>query len=734
MVIGHCVVALDVAVPVVRPVIGLVVLMGVPMWAVAGALRGPEATARWLYALGLAVLGSMVLGLAMNELLPLVGIDDPLRAHWLAVPSTVIDVGLLIWRRDAVRWRVRRPRLDGLTALALLGLVLAVVGAIRLNNGADSAVAVCALALAGAALGGLFLRTRSDTPRDARVLYLVSLTLLLATSLRGWYTTGHDIQKEYLVFQLTFDPGRWQMSNFPDPYNACLSLNVLPTVFADFTGISGPLLAKTVPQLIFAALPVVLFLLSVRLVRRSAALLGTLVTITFPTFAVDMPYMVRQEVAFLFLALLFLAGTETACSVRWSRRAVTLAVLGVVLSHYSTSYLMVITLGMGWALWHALRMLLRRLGQDPPEDPPRMLSFGPFAVAAVAVMVWVGPLTHTGGHLGTVLGDAAGGLVGSSSTSVSSDLAATIIPIATEAPQTRLDHYSKTQLELAQPERAAGELLPVTHAQAYPRMAPNVTRSSTPVGRALDAMAVPAATVNGIFQSIFGKAIQLALLLGLLIVLKDRGTRGWFTIEYQVLSLATFVALALATVVPGLSVEYGIYRAFQQALFVLAPVVAVGCWAIFRRLGPAVRPLLVAGYIAYFSTMTGVLGATLGVGLPQIHLDNTGDYFTTYYGTDQDAVAARWTAAQYPSTVVVGEYAGSRLMQFLPGVTLDRDRLYPGRVPRTGWIFLDSDIVDHGISVSSVAGGDRATYVYPAELVRAHRNLVYSNGSDEVYR
>ena len=71
------------------------------------------------------------------------------------------------------------------------------------------------------------------------MLALVATSLLLATSLRGWYITGHDIQAEFLAFQLTNGAQHWRWARCENAYNACLSVNILPTVLAQTTGLSG---------------------------------------------------------------------------------------------------------------------------------------------------------------------------------------------------------------------------------------------------------------------------------------------------------------------------------------------------------------------------------------------------------------------------------------------------------------------------------------------------------------
>ena len=198
-----------------------------------------------------------------------------------------------------------------LLVAAALAVVLAVFGTNRLNNGASGHVTLIALAIV--ALVGVFsVRWRRFTRESviSAVIYLVSLALLLTTSLRGWYVTGHDIQQEYLVFQLTEVHGRWSMAYFQDPYNACLSITILPTELGQIINVDNPYVYKLFFQLIFALCPVLAYAIARRHFNRRISTLSVAYFVGFPTFFTDTPFLNRQQIALLFVAAGLLAATN----------------------------------------------------------------------------------------------------------------------------------------------------------------------------------------------------------------------------------------------------------------------------------------------------------------------------------------------------------------------------------------------------------------------------------------
>ena len=89
-------------------------------------------------------------------------------------------------------------------------------------------------------------------------------------------------------------------------------MNILPTVLAQTTGLSGVLVFKVAAAAGVRARPGADLPALAALPRPRLALVAATFTIAFPTFFTDMPYLVRQEVAFFFLALMLLAATEPA--------------------------------------------------------------------------------------------------------------------------------------------------------------------------------------------------------------------------------------------------------------------------------------------------------------------------------------------------------------------------------------------------------------------------------------
>lgn len=751
--VANAVVALGIDVPLLRPVAGFVALLLVPGLVLDAALRARivRPVERVLYVVGGLVLGILVVALVLNYVGFRVGIDRPLAPLPMAVVGFVVDAALLAWRGSALaqpsaaplgRWLVRPlGRGEAPAALAVMSTVVAVIGAVRLNNGADGWVAFAGLALATAALVWLVVARTHTWTADAVTIFAASATLLLGTSLRSWFVIGHDILREYAFFQLTFDAAHWNIGAFPDPYNACLSVTLLPAVVAGFTGLPGAVVFKCLLQLVFALVPVGTYVFGRRLLPRRLAVAATFMVIAFPTFWADMPFLVRQEIAFLFLVLALLAATQQGWTHR-QRFALSAAMaIGVVLSHYSTSYILVMTLGLSLAALAVRRFVEARRGVERRAQRRVLVSLPMFGVLVAVLFAWTVPITHTSGHFTSVMADTVAAVIHPGTTAESSDLRYALLPFGGASQQQRLDDYTRSTLDSTRHARKQGVFEPLTRADD-PQVAAQEKVAATPLGQVLhSATGLGLDKLNGLSRDLVARLLQLLLLVGVVaLVLRRRETHGIPT-EMKWLSIGAVGALALNVLLPGLSVEYGVLRAFQQALLIVAPLTVIGALVAFGWWHRRAQNLAITFSVVALLVLSGVVAQLLGGSPAQLHLANSGPYFDAYYRVDQDRAGTAWVARHLDGRPHEGVRTVSTDRTTLAdlsnqrGGTFDRtdDSVYPTLVRKDATVLVRSTTVSTG-RAQILIGGDLISYLYPMALLDRTKDRLYDNGAVRVYR
>jgi uncharacterized membrane protein len=739
-------------------VAGLVVFVVIPVAVIHQRvdLRADTGTARFAYALGLDLLGLILVPLALNTVLPWVGLDHPLAPAPLAAAGWVVGLLLLAWRRETplatvgelrdLLGRAGRAPVEAGQLLGVLAVLAAVLGAVRLNNGAGGGLALLAIFLGAAALLVALLRREGGHGRDARIIFLVAAALLLATSLRGWGITGHDIQAEYLAFRLSDGAQHWQMSALPSAYNACLSVTILPTVLAQTLGLPGTVVFKVLLQLVFALVPVLTYLYGRRLVGRRAGLTAAALTVAFPTFFTDMPYLVRQEIAFFFLALVLLVITEPGRS-RWGARGLVLLFgLGVLVSHYSTTYVLLLAVGVALVA-AAVAAVVRRLRHRPGPDPePVGAALVHPLVAAVllgATLAWAGPITHTGGHARDVLQETIDAITGNGESGPgSSDTSYALFSGADSSPRHRMNMFVQATLQYRDtyippaervfPHPGPAELRPALH---RPETAP-----LTPVGSAMDAVGLDPVTAATAAK--YGGAVlfQLLVLLGLVWVLL-RLFRRTLSHEVAVLAAGSMVALGLIVVIPNLSVDYGVLRAFQQTLLVTAPMLAMGLWLALRpleRKPRASHAVAVGVPVLLLLLLSGALPALAGGYQPRIAMANAGNYYDRFVASDAETRAIAWLftvdhADPDNTRLIASRNLNVRLLSLSDNRAPISDRLYPTVLSRDAYVFVDSQVLREGTSTVFYTG-DLLTYTYPLAELDERLDLLYAGPDARVYR
>lgn len=728
-----------------RAVIGFPVAVVLPGAIAMRALRITHRTGwNWLLcAVTLSLAGLLGIGVFLG-LLPGGGLTTIGSLLALDLLIAALAVLAVLCKR---RWPVAcaRPALrllpsggagsgTGIVAVALgaAAVILTVLGAERLNAGGGGALTATGLAVAAAALiAAVMAGHRHCVTAAATGVYLAALAVLLATSLRGIGVTGHDIKVEYRVMVDTLDSGTWQHpARLFVGYNSCLSITVLPAFLARLLGLAALDVYRVCFQVLFATVPVGVFLLARRRLPGGTAVCAAVLFIAFPTFINDMPMLNRQEIALIFFVLLVGALLDVH-SPRWQRAILfVIAAAGMAVSHYTSTYTTAALLMIGWAL-RLRRLPLPRTG-SAIRPPRRVLAFGRAAVVVTLMAVAWAVVSGSAATFGTGIYEAADATIDRAS--VDSD--STRYSLIAEKRLTDSEALAKYAGAVRQGNSVPHEAPPPP--ECAPRLLPADTLGMTGAGTVLSRAGVPPQQLNDAARGAAVLLFQAGSIAGCAILWRRRREA---TEALAHLAAGSLALLAVAVVAPQLTDSYGLLRLYQQFLVLLAPLVMLSItvpvgWLLARA--PRARRLTaaIAGTVAVSCLLTtsGLIPQLIGGYTPQLHLNNAGPYFRAYYTDQGDISVARWMRQHlHPGAWVVTDTRDTINLRSLTHL-YPQEGLVPGAVPSDAYVGLTTVDGDAGVAVGVAVIGDRVLrYTFPVACVATDRPLVYEAAGRRVY-
>ena len=665
-------------------------------------------------------------GLAVDLAGPLVGVAAPLRTGPLLAGLEIICLALLAASARApsdvaIPWR----SLTGRTRCAwpVLVALAAAAGALRLNSGHGNAIAAIALAACAVILvAGLVFASRLDTTLLAVTLYAAELATMWSYSLRGNLVYGFDIATEYYDLQQAVATGIWYTAHRGDAYGAMLSVTVMPAELHFLSGVPALLVLKVVYPMIGALFPVAIFYLARRVLSARWAFAAAAFFVMQASFAQELPAIARQEIALVLFAALLAAMLESSVP-RWPRWAlVVLLGLAMVTAHYSTTYVAITVIGLAVAL----QWLASRIRRDIPAIT------GAFAVAFLVCLAgafaWYGPVTHSAASALLQLGHSlkANGL------DVLPNRAAGQSPVAA---------YLQGNTATPMPPGQYARLVHSSYAANVHYVTPLPDAGLPRYALRGSAPPVPPVTWPAASGALdLGSVIvqQLVYLLGAVGALFMVVWRRTPVLARQVglLALATVFLLTLIRLSGTLADTYNQERALLQSTAVLAVALF---WLVqrlagrrrWRQAGAAV--VAAAALTVMFLTTSGLAGVLLGGGTAT-NLANSGEDFERYYVTAPELSSARWLgAAVRPGQLVYADRYAQLPLDAVAGINRGLlGDVTPLTISQHAWVYASRANVVDGRG-RALYDDHTVTYVFPAAFLDANYDLVYTDGSSEVF-
>jgi uncharacterized membrane protein len=716
------------------------------------------------FSIALSILLLMVAGLAVNTILPFFGMAHPLTAGPLLIAFDVLVYLLLIlafvFKKESPLEILKRKGTGWFfITISCLYPILACLGAISLNNGGSNILIMIAYGMTALIIPVMIWKSdKLDPSVPAFTLFMMALSFLLMNSMRGWFITGHDILLEYHVFTLVSNAHLWSMALYQDPYMACLSITILPVYLQNLLHVSGTYVFKFFFQFLGALGVVAVYYLSREYVSDMVAFLAGFVYISFPTFMTDMAFLNRQGIALIFFGLLLFVILGTEYFSKWQRTSLlVLLALGMVLSHYSTSYVAVAIFAGAYIVNRIVRFLMRRerptwlsrstdrLRHKHVYQNPLLLTL-PFIILLLAIIVlWSSVITKTS----TNVSDTVQQIVASIEHPFVNELHSgadqySLIKSAQPTLQQQFDQFIQEDVQVAYATTPASNLFPLSQTQQYPTpIVPEPAIPITQLGKNIvSATHIALGAFYVAIKNIYADMIQVLILFGIIAFLMGYAFRKNLLRhvpgEYIALSVSGLAVLAGQTLLPSSAVVYGLLRLVQQDLMFLAlPIILIALSVSSILFSSAKKQLLfcAAIFLLFFLILSGFIPELTGGARPALPLNNYGFYYDAYYTHAQEISSIDWLAHNAdPNLAIQSDIYFSNVKILAYSNIAPLTGLLPEITQQDSYVYLNYNNVTTQTVIQDVGGSDIFYYHFPVNFLDANKDLIYNNDGSRIYQ
>lgn len=317
-----------------------------------------------LFSVGLSLVLLMLVGSLMNELYPLIGVKPLATLPMVITFSVVVGVLCAIDLRSNKELvsaiNLTRRKLLICLPIFLLPL-LSIVGAMYANiSGSYLLLQILIVAISVAFIllvfsKGLLARVGAQELYPLAV-FTIALALLFHTSLLSRYLVGYDVNIESHFAELTTVASYWDKT-LPYDYNSMLSVTILPTIYSRLLNMDLTWVFKILYPVFFAFVPLGLYQIYQKKMGQTTAFLAIFFFLASSTFYdVEMVSLGRQMIAELFFVLLLYLLLFDEKIHSWKRNMLFIIFgLGLIVSHYSLSFLFAFFLLFAWIFSRVVR-------------------------------------------------------------------------------------------------------------------------------------------------------------------------------------------------------------------------------------------------------------------------------------------------------------------------------------------------------------------------------------------
>ncbi|KAF5068358.1 hypothetical protein DSECCO2_243880 [anaerobic digester metagenome] len=597
-------------VPVLREISSFLFFTVIPGLLILNVLRlnKIELIKKVVLSVGLSITFLMFTGLFLNSLYPF--LIKPLSFVPVMVTFnclTLVLVFFAYWRNKENMGSFKLPsfkmemqgKLLAPLIFPIIFPLMVVLGTYLMNTNQNNIILMVMLFLIPVYLVSVvYLKDRVHSATYPFAVWMIGMTMILMHGLTSYHVIGRDVQSEFYCFQLALKNFHWNLMDYYNPYNVCLSVTILPVIYKVFTALNSEYIFKLLFGIIGSFIPLVLYTVSQKYVGKRGAFIASFLLV-FQTYFIYILGLVRQEIAFLFFFLAVMVMFDSEINKNIKKLLFIILMISVVVSHYSTSYfsmaliLPVLILPFLKSLFKLMRKTGSRVGSSGKNllDKLDFKNFDIIIVLLIFLALWYF-------------------LVADVQVQAGNDVMSSTIVAATASPGSH-------------------------------GLSSIPTRDSA----VLTIFGIGTSSVPNMISVLVNDLIFLVMGIGIISIFRKflKGKEGVMEKEYFFGAILSVCLLVTFVVLPYISMAYGPQRLFLQLLIFLAPMFVVGTRSIGKTIkkpgaGIVIAVLLI---IALFSTGTYLQYHLYGTSYSPYYEKN-GPLRDEYFVHDNEIAAASW--------------------------------------------------------------------------------------------
>ena len=687
-----------------------------------------------VYTIGLSISFIMFGGLAVNWGLPVLGITDkPLALYPILI---CFDIFLLVfsfvawYRNKDLDYKIKFPEFTWLDRIfivvPMLFPILSILGAFLLNNHGTNILTM--IMLGGIAVYVLMLvlfRNKLNKNIFPWAILMISLALLLMYSLRSWYISGYDIHIEFAMFSSAKIQNYWDIDLFNHAYNACLSITILPIVLNYFSGIAPMLIFKLFSQVLFSLVPLIIFLISKKIISKEAALIATLFFVSQPQFY-NFGSWVRQEIALIFFSLIFLI-LSSKNKIKNFKILFLIFGFSLIVSHYSSAYIFFLIL----IFSYFSIILLRYVVSNENKKIKKILSILLIFSLLIFGFLWYSQLTET-----------SQGIVDFTKKSAS-NLAGIFEEESTAEGQGLFEYFNIFSKQKDKSMLIANYTSGLLSEYSKDYMINTYSTEQTEKYRIrqISFGSIPAKINSDTFHKInillnaLRRLAEILLIVGGGLCLYKKK----FQNSYLIIIYVSLVLFAILTILPFVSINYNLSRLLQQFLIIICPLATFALYLLAKSNQKIFFYFFIALFLSYFLLMVGFIPQIIGGYGGLTHLNNFGSLQETSYSYKTEVQSSIWIGLNQDisSPIYSDSLSKPRLISFgnvNKKIFVD---IIPSVIDERAYVYLRYyNCVREACLLPSENMPQRITanIACPTEFLSSNKNKIYNNGGSQIFK